>query len=227
MDANNNYCSTLLKESKMKYIMFVVLFVLCISIYSQSQTIIEIQGGTNIANLSNPNNLGAGAVWKTRVGFVGGISTNFNLSDKLYLNPGVRFVQKGTKSEWTSVMTGDVKATLTNNYLELPIYAKYEFANIGSHLFMVGGPSFAYLLTSNMEGDMQLLGHSSVDSKADYKTYDITFDIGLSSKTIINEHFSFLASAMYSFGFIKVSKLGSDEATRDVKLLIGLSYDLQ
>jgi hypothetical protein len=210
----------------MKNIISFFVLILLISFSSQSQTIIEIQGGANIANLSDPGNLVDGGVWKSRIGFVGGSATVFNLTDKLIINPGIRYVQKGTKSEWTSSITGKVKATLTNNYLELPIYFKYEFANIGSQLFVIGGPSFAYLISSTTEGDMQLLGHSSVDSKKYYKSYDITFDLGFSSTTPMYKQISFLASAMYSFGFVKVSKLGSKEATRDVKILLGLSYML-
>lgn len=214
------------EEINMKNLLFVLLLVVFLPLFLQSQSVIEIQGGTNIANLSNPNNLIAGAVWKTRVGFIGGVSTVFNLSENVFINPGLRFVQKGTKSEWTSFMTGDVKATLTNNYLELPVYIKYEFANISSQLFAIGGPSFAYLLSSTMEGKTQFQGNSSTDSKNLYKTYDVTFDLGISLQSPINEKISLLASAMYSFGFVKVSK-NSDEGTRDVKLLVGLSYLLQ
>jgi hypothetical protein len=210
----------------MKKIISFFILILLLSFSSQSQTFIEIQGGTNIANLSDPGNLVPGGVWKSRIGFVGGFATTFNLTDKLIINPGIRYVQKGTKSEWSSSFTGNVKGTLTNNYLELPIYIKYEFANIGSKLFAIGGPSFAYLINSTMEGDTQLFGSSSVDSKQDYKSYDITFDFGFSSSTKINKRISFLVSAMYSFGFIKISKLGSNEATRDVKILVGLSYIL-
>jgi hypothetical protein len=211
----------------MKNIKALLYLVLCVSIYSQSQTIIEIHGGSNIANMKTPNNIITGGVWKTRVGFLGGVSMPFSVSEKFFLVPGISFIQKGTKSEWSLPMTGDVKGIVTNNYLEMPIYCKYELADVGTQLYLVGGPSFGYLLSSRMEGDAQLVDLPSVDSKADYKKYDITFDLGLSSKTMISERLSFLASAMYSYGAVKVSELGSDEATRDVKLLIGLAFILQ
>lgn len=207
----------------MKNIFVFVLALIFFSPVLKSQTI-EIYGGTNIANLSDPGNLIAGGVWKSSVGFIGGISAAFSLTEKLFVNPGIRYVQKGTKSEWTSQITGNVKATLTNSYLELPIYFKFEYANIGSQLFVIGGPSFAYLINSKTEADMQLFGHSSLNNKNDYESYDITFDLGLSSATQLNKQISILASVMYSFGVVKVSKLGSNEATRDLKILVGLSY---
>lgn len=191
---------------------------------SFGQVSLEVQGGLNIANLSDPGNLIAGGVWKSRPGFTGNVSIEAQLADRLTLCPGLRFVQKGTKSEWSSSMTGQATASLTNNYLELPLYIKWQVADFSSKLFAIGGPSISYLLSSRMEGTTALYGSNSAGTKNQYKSYDASFDLGLSLQIRLNNVTSLLATGLYSYGFVKISTLGSNEQTRDVRFLIGGSY---
>lgn len=183
---------------------------------SFGQVSLEVQGGLNIANLSDPGNLIAGGVWKSRLGFSGNISTNIQLAERLMLYPGLRFVQKGTRSEWSSSITGQVNASLTNNYLELPLHIKWEVADFSSKLFAIGGPSISYLLSSRMEGTTALQGSNSGDTKDQYKSYDASIDLGLSLEIPLNNAISLLATGLYSYGFVKISTLGSHTANQDV-----------
>ena len=212
----------------MKRASWITLSIIVCVLSGRAQESIEVQGGVNIANLSDPGNLVAGAVWKSRLGFTGGILANIVIGDRIFICPGLRFVQKGTKSEWSSAMTGDVKSTVTNNYLELPVYLKYEVADFGSHLFLMGGPSFSYLLSSRSDGTWQLFdGNFSADTKEQYKSYDISFDLGLSAQTPLSDKVAIVATGLYSYGFVKIGTMGSNEQTRDIRVMIGVSYSLK
>jgi len=205
-------------------IIIAIILVSALSLHSQES--FDLQGGLNIANLSDPGNLIEGGVWYSRLGFVTSASTNIYLTSGWFISPGFRFVQKGTKSEWSSVSIGQVNATVTNTYLELPVYLQWEIVNFGSKLFVVGGPTYSYLLRSRMEGTSERYGYSSRDSKDDYKSYDASIDLGLSIRSPIADNIQFLATTFYSFGFIKISSRESNEQSRDVRLMIGISYSI-
>jgi hypothetical protein len=191
------------------------------------QSTIEIQGGINIANFSDPGNLITGAAWKTHFGFLGSVSTEFPVSENLIINPGLRFVQKGTKSQWWSVWTGNVAATITNNYLEVPVYLRYRLIGITPELSLFGGPSVGYLVSSHTEGTMQLFGPVSSNTRADYKKIDLSFDIGFSAQNPVNEHLAIVAAASYSLGLIRISQLGSNERTRDLRVTVGTIFNIE
>jgi hypothetical protein len=151
-------------------------------------------------------------------------SMNISLTDKMLISPGLRFVQKGTESKWWSNVTGSVQATVTNSYIEVPVYLKYELVDFGSKLFVLGGPAFAFLATSKTEGTVQFYGSNSLDTKEDYKSYDFSFDIGLAFQAPVSETLSIVATGAYSFGLVKIDQRGSDEQTRDVGVTLGALY---
>lgn len=192
----------------------------------EAQTSIAFQGGLNVANLSDPGNLVPGAVWSTRLGFVGTVSIDLPLGSRVSISPGLRFVQKGTKSDWALWVTGRVQTTLTNNYLELPIYAKYSLLSTETRLSILLGPSLGYLLSSQTSGSTQYYGPFSHDVKEDYKRYDLSLDAGFEIQTPVNHTISLVGAATYSFGLVKISQKGSNEQTRDIRLTIGAAYSL-
>ena len=200
---------------------FFILSVLIASV-ADSQYAIELQGGTNIANLSNPGHLDQSATWTTRVGFVGEALTTFKISDEWNLQTGLRFIQKGTKANYI------FNSTVTINYVELPIYAQYQLTNFFPRIFVVAGPAFSYLTNAYTQGTSSIYGSYSNSSIEQFQSYDISFDAGLSLRNPITEHVSIVGSALYSNGFVKIDKIpDSNEKTRDVRIAIGLAYMFQ
>lgn len=203
---------------------FSIAIILLFTFPLAAQVTIEVQGGLNIANLSDPGNLVEGAVWSSRPGLVTSLSMSIHMAEKLLLSPRLRFVQKGTKSEWSWSSTEDINGTITNNYLELPVYFQWQAFDFGPRLFVTSGPAFSYLLSSRAEATSTMHGYSSRDSRNDYKSYDASFDLGISLRSGFSNNVEFLATGFYSFGFIKISDRGSNEQSRDIRFLIGLSY---
>ncbi len=144
----------------MKRTTFIIAIILLFPLSMRAQISLQVHGGLNIANLSDPGNLVEGAVWKSRLGLVASASTSIPMTDRLSISPGLRFVQKGTRSEWSSFSTGHVDAKVTNSYLELPAYLEWRVLAFGARLYVVVGPTFSYLLNSRMEATTQLYGES-------------------------------------------------------------------
>ena len=202
-----------------------VLLVANISVLSaNAQISIACQGGMNIANLTDPGNLIAGGVWSTRIGFVGLVSANFPVGGGFSVNPGFRFVQKGTNSAWSHFSVGNVESRLTITYLELPVYVKYALINSQTRFSVLLGLSLGYLLSSQAKGTIQSQGPFTFDVKEDYKSIDFSLDAGLEFETPIDRTFSMIGAATYAFGLAKINRRGSNEQTRDIRVTIGAAY---
>jgi hypothetical protein len=208
----------------MKHLMIVVLAALCITYFpSVAQNAIEIQAGMNFANLSDPGNLAPDARWTTLYGFTASAFVDIGVAGKFSIFPGVRYIQKGTNSNVTG-FTSNVH--LTNTYYELPLYGKYELYSDFCTVALVSGPTFAYCGSSRTEGTARDTGYVSINSKSDYKDYNISWDLGVHTAISFSNQWSFVVSGMYSFGIIKIATGGSKEQTRDVLLTAGVAYTL-
>lgn len=197
---------------------FLCCYVACV----EAQISIECRGGVNVAGLSDPGNLVQGAVWKLRTGMIGGVGLRIPLAEKLALVPGVRFVQKGMKPDWYLA-----KITVTNNYLDIPVYLSYDLLDFGSTLAVESGPSLGILLGSRSEGTVYGVGWESFDTKTDYKSYDVTLDCGLSLRTPVTKTLGVVITGAYSHGIVNIQQFDSKSQTRDVRVTVGVSYALE
>jgi hypothetical protein len=213
----------------MKHLAHTLVTLILVFTSLQAQSSIDIQGGLNITKFSAPGNLVPGAVWTNRIGFVGGWALSFPLADELFLSPGLRFVDKGVKSQWSGgdFMIGNVETNVTNAYLEVPIYLKYRFVDNGSQLFVIGGPAVGYLMRSRSDVTTDVLGSESFDTKGDYKSYDISIDFGLFCQIPVAKSLAIAATGAYSIGVVKISQMGSNERTRDVRVTVGVLYSFK
>jgi hypothetical protein len=209
-----------------KQIGLIIVLVFMVS-FVYAQDVVDIQAGINFANLSDPGNLIQGAKWLTTYGIVGSVSTRFEIGSNISLAPGLRFIQCGTKAEWSTMILGNINSSVTNNYLELPVYLSYMLIDNIAKIFLIGGPTVSYLVSSRTEGTTQFMGSVSYDSKKDYKTTNASIDLGLSSMFPLNEKIFLVASTIYSYGLMKISAQGSNERTRDFMILVGISYSFK
>jgi hypothetical protein len=208
----------------MKRIILVFVATTLIVLSAHSQVRVECQGGANFSNFTNPGNLISGAEWTTRVGIMAAVLIDLPLADKFFITSGFRFLQKGTTSDWTSLATGEVHATITSAYMELPVYIKYDALDFGGKLFIEGGPAFGYLLSSRTEATIQLYSPISSDSKETYKSYDFSLDVGLGLQAPISERLGVVITGLYSNGLVNINRSDSSERTRDVRVMLGCAY---
>lgn len=197
-----------------------------VAVSTKAQDLIGIQGGVNFANLSNPGNLVAGAVWTTRAGIVGGAFASVDVGLGLFLQPEIRFVQKGTDAEFDTPLDGHLTSSVAINYIEVPLYLKYRLFDWKFPLSIIAGPAFSHLMSSIGKMNSSTSGNWSGDVKDFYKAYDISADAGVATQYQISSNIYVVGSLMYSFGLVKISTMKSDEMTRDIRLECGISYAL-
>ena len=133
--------------------------------------------GFNQNGLSN-NNLAS----NMRIGGVhAGIMVNLRLGDHLALQPGLRYINKGNRTESTLDVSTHEKLTL--HYIEIPANLVYKFGDVSNTRVMVGaGPYVSYLAGARDRFSNNILEGSDVLYPATpiYKTNNIAkLDYGL------------------------------------------------
>lgn len=138
------------------------------------------------------------------------------LAGMLNLESGLYLSTKGFRAEETFEGL-DLKLTSTSYYLDLPVLAKYSFAN---NLNIFAGPQFSYLL--NNKYTVKVSG----EKETDWDTEGLSrFDTGMVAGAGYKFGNGFGVSANYDLGLLK---LGKDDNTkvynRVAKLSIGYSF---
>jgi opacity protein-like surface antigen len=151
-----------------------------------------IKGGMNFSTVGGDDksvNTPAGKLDpKTKAGFVGGISYRIGLIMGLSIQPEVLYVQKGAIYE-ANLSAGNYfmndKATFTNNYIDIPILAKYNLPIPLLSPYIEGGVEYGLLLsakekeetTTNAPG--QTSGSTETDTKDQFAKNDFSIVIGI------------------------------------------------
>ncbi len=217
----------------MKSIALVVLTLFILPLCSLAQPSIQFQGGIVSARITDSHDLVQGTDRRQEVGFVGIVFANIPLSENLSLSPGVRYIEEGQTLQWPvryafgippSVSFPSIEQTVTNTYVELPIYLKYEVLDIGTKLFALGGPALSYLLSSQTKGPYS---SNPWDSRNEYRLFDFSLDIGLASQTPLSQTVALVATATYSFGLMHVYEHRPDAQSRNIAGAIGILFSLR
>lgn len=109
-----------------------------------------------------------------RAGFMGGMFLNYAFNDNFSLQPELLYVQKGVDATLYEGII-DIGATLSIEYFELPLLAKYSFSGVKKVTpYVYGGPSFSYTLSSELKGSASIF---SVE--VDFSSLTHTTDFGL------------------------------------------------
>ncbi|MGM9478633.1 porin family protein [Pedobacter sp. GSP4] len=114
-----------------------------------------IKAGVAFPNMTFSAN-GASFSYDTKTSYYVGGTVEFGLSDLISIQPGLTFIDKGTKINSSSFgfdnddFLTDDDATLNFKYLELPVNAIVNFkAGNAGKIFVGAGPYFAYALSAN------------------------------------------------------------------------------
>jgi hypothetical protein len=90
---------------------------------------------------------------KYKAGFIVGVAAEFSISERISIQPELLFHQKGytiTTSETFGSATANYSETLTLNYLELPVMAKYTFGKFYAN----AGLFFGYGVGGSHKGEV-------------------------------------------------------------------------
>lgn len=193
---------------KKLFIILVACTVLHVSGHAQGVRI-GIAAGVAISNLDfKMNNESQTA--KTKTGFMAGIVADLPLGSNFSFQPGLNYVQKGTKDEETidgQTFTGKISV----NNLELPLNFLYHAHTSAGNFFIGAGPSISYALSgkasltdgTNSESSDLKFGNSSDDNMKRYD-FGANFTTGFTFKR------GLLLAANYNAGLSNLTPLATD-----------------
>jgi hypothetical protein len=172
------------------------------------------------------------------IGVNAGITMEYKFNGRFSLSSGLRFETRGINLRYSNVKDGviivqsplylgfvgeiheELRITVQNNYLILPVYIKYYF-NKRRNLYFKGGIYSSYLLASKHSHLIEKRGFndgieefkfsfSLENDKDKEKEYTSHFDVGISlgagySKKISNK-LIFDIDILATFGFVKVDR---------------------
>lgn len=159
--------------------------------------------GMNIANLTDADDADA------RIGFVGGLETEYQATDIFSLSAGVLYSMQGCKYD-----NDKVKTTSKLDYINIPIMANIYVAK-GLAVKLGVQPAF------NVNSEVKVSGGKySTSADVDAKSFDFSIPVGISY-----EYSNVVLDARYNWGLTKVAD-GSDSKNSVFQITLGYKFDL-
>ena len=159
--------------------------------------------GMNIANLTDADDADA------RIGFVGGLVTEYQATDIFSLSAGVLYSMQGCKYD-----NDKVKTTSKLDYINIPIMANVYVAK-GLAVKLGVQPAF------NVNSEVKVSGGKySTSADVDAKSFDFSIPVGISY-----EYSNVVLDARYNWGLTKVVD-GSDSKDSVFQITLGYKFDL-
>ena len=147
--------------------------------------------------------------------FMPGLFAQWQIQDGLYFEPQLRY----------NKVSGTIGADISLSYLEIPLYAKYKFA-LGLPVVPVvfAGPTVGFRVGADVGG---LSGGAVGDQ---FKSINVTADLGVGGEYALNEQLALGLSASYAFGLTELTDgllaqqlNGTSFKSRGLQLYLGLS----
>ena len=159
--------------------------------------------GMNIANLTDADDADA------RIGFVGGLETEYQATDIFSLSAGALYSMQGCKYD-----NDKVKTTSKLDYINIPIMANVYVAK-GLAVKLGVQPAF------NVNSEVKVSGGKySTSADVDAKSFDFSIPVGISY-----EYSNVVLDARYNWGLTKVAD-GSDSKNSVFQITLGYKFDL-
>ena len=175
----------------MKRIILTLVSIIAISLNVNAQIRYGVKVGANIANqIIVPNILQRTSL--PLVAFHAGVVMEIPISKKVFFQPNLLFSQKGESFDFLNR-----RATLRNNYLDLPLNFGYK---ITPKLSVIGGPYLGYFINSSV---------GFVNSDSTFTTRIGSFVYGLNANIAYELNNGFVIGVNYSRGTIDGNGLSS------------------
>jgi hypothetical protein len=190
-----------------------------------------LKGGLNVANVSTSSD-GRVEDAKSLTSFHVGVLGDFSLSKIIYLQPGVLFTGKGTKSQTGQQSDANYyRATSNPYYVEVPVNLVFKLPlGTGSKVFVGAGPYLAIGVAGKNKAEGRYLGIDfDVENDIEFSDDDPTtfnfeegagfgvlrrFDYGLNGVAGL-EFQKILLSVGYGHGLAKLQS-GSENSSDDL-----------
>ena len=159
-----------------------IVAMLAVITVASAQVRLGVKGGINISNFYgselNDNNM--------KIGFNAGVSADVDITYNMAIQSGLFFTTKGSEFEAKYPVVGNVKASTTASYLQIPVHLAYKIdVTPGTKVFLHAGPYAAYGIAGNRKIDNKWVdGFEEIFGEPEVKTFDKdygykAFDAGL------------------------------------------------
>ena len=204
-----------------------LIITLCAFLFNNANSQVYIQGGLNLANISNSN---SGSVNKNNMllTYNAGLLVRSNSSGVIAVESGLLLDGRGAKVEGSSG-SANYKVTFNPLYLEIPVNLILRVPlTTSTNIFINGGPYVAMGIAgkSKFEGQLGNISGSqtenikftSTDPTADDQAYSKLkrFDYGLNIGAGVDLN-KFLLKVNYGYGLAKINSMqtNNDENDKD------------
>lgn len=175
--------------------------------------------GMNIANMTDMNSS------DPRIGFVGGVEGEYQVSDIFSLSAGVLYSMQGCKFSKSASIAGvkaDGDLTFKTDYINIPIMANVYVVK-GLAVKLGVQPGFKVNAKADMNVSAAGLGaNKTVDLADNVKSFDFSIPVGLSY-----EYANVVLDARYNWGLTKMDDAGDNSPKNSVfQITLGYKFDL-
>ncbi|MGE5798547.1 MAG: porin family protein, partial [Ignavibacteria bacterium] len=199
-----------------------------------------LQAGVNLAEISmDPEQ--TGFEMGIRTGFLVGGIVNYNFSPLLSLQAEPAYIQKGSSVDITSTEDGiNIKgeATMTANYIDIPVLLKATFGNAQVKPFLLAGASIAFLLedvklnidkvTANGQDVTNMLPAEQKEETLKTKSTDFVLNLG-GGVMIPVGHADIFIEGQYNLGLTDISDEPDDNTeakNKGIQIKAGVLFPL-
>ncbi len=178
---------------------------------AQQQVKFGPKAGLNFANLSGLNDS------EMKTSFHVGAVAEIKFNEKFSIQPEVVYSAQGTKYTETFPVLGTVETSLNNDYINIPILAKYYIVDGFS---VEAGPQVGFLMKSEskVEGGS---GSVTTDSKDSFKSTDFGLGLGMAYDLPVG----LFVNARYNLGLSDIREnTSAGDAVKNNVIQVGIGY---
>lgn len=185
--------------------------------------------GEAASNLNNLLDFTSGMVTtQNRTGFFAGVAVGIPLNEKITLEPGIYYSQKGYELRGELGIKGveflgaNARARLQSDYIDVPILLK---ANLGGGLKIFAGPQISYLASSNLKTSAGILGINLFNNTLDASNQFNKWDMGLTGGVSYEFKNGFSISGAYDHGLSRIDANNSVNGyNSSIKVGVGIRF---
>jgi len=199
---------------------YIVLFITTSNAVAQLG--IGLVGGLNHSSVAIENQA-ENTTLIPRNGIIIGASSNYILSEHIYLSGQLRYIETGQDVEWRQFIFDYSEAKI--NYLQLPIHFNYTFIfqNVKPKFFC--GAYIGYLLksTGRVKINNEIVDESEIDG---LNKIDFGIDVGAGLDIHMLDDYDLFINACYSHGLIDANSNEGSAQNRGYQITLGIMYYL-
>lgn len=179
--------------------------------------------GTNLAHLSTGN---PDINSSTDSNFQLGAFAEFELSDTFFVEPQIRYIEKGGDVSATDTPgVSDVSRTL--KYFEVPLHFKWKFRD-GERFrpYAFAGPSLAFKIGDSTTITPRTTGtpiNATIPNDS-VRSIDFAVEAGGGAEFFFTDDFSVRLGAAYSLGLLDVNETPANWKTQGLQLFAGAGF---